>query len=559
MVSAQAQTQNLIPDGWSDGPPMTAERVKSPTTRQVLQQNMQAQSKTPVNLPAEPVIDMVYALNQGKPFWTGSAANNERVQQMLQYMNRLPRHGLFIGDYNFKSLAARTRDASFEKDFTQEIIGVLRDVSIGRLDPRTISVDVKYARRTFTAAQQIFDFVMSPSDRTFDLLAPQHQQYKDLMQTLAILKQVNAQGGYQGLQPVDEVLTLGVSHPVIAEMKQRLNVLGFNLGRSTTFDENFREAVETIQVTNLAKNTGEINKTSKAVWAYFAETSQARQLQVEIMMEKLRWLPASLGARHIIVNLATQQVSVIDPDLDSSSPVRLQKSIIGKIDRKTPSMVDRVSHVVLNPKWNVPPGIFARDKIPALRAAFAQGGIDGVKAYLEKNKFHLVNPRERTLIIEPELIEWETLTPDTASFMIQQDSGLDGSLGVVKIMLGNPYNIYIHDTNQRSLFEKFKRIFSSGCIRIEKPYDFAAYLLEGSDWNYDRIVSEVEGAETGKEQWVRLAPKKKMPVYIMPFTVSKLNGKVLFSPDSYGQDRAVFNALKRAGFYSQPSGVDALN
>jgi murein L,D-transpeptidase YcbB/YkuD len=337
-------------------------------------------------------------------------------------------------------------------------------------------------------------------------------------------------------------------------MKSILNVFGFNLSVDNYFDATFEAAIKKIQLANLGKPDGIVSPRSTDALAYFRVNSFERQQEVELMMEKIRWLPENLGEKYIFLNIANQELSVIDPNLEVSSPIKLQRAIVGRVDRKTPSMADKVTHVVINPTWTVPPGILANDKLPALKTAFAEGSYDGVQNYLDKLRFSLLD-RVTQQPVDITLVDWVNVTAQDAPFKIVQATGLDNALGVMKFMLGNPYNIYLHDTNERGLFKLFSRMRSSGCVRVESYLELAEYLLQGSTWDYSKLQSKTatEGQVGIEQEWVKIAPAMKLPVYMLPMTAYKKDNEMLFTKDVYGQNDALLRALKRAGYYTEAS------
>lgn len=501
----------------------------------------------------------IYERNAGQTIWTG--AGQTRLRNFLSFLPSISRHGLNVDDYRFRDLLQlQTVDQlAFENQFMEEVLKLLKNVSVGRIDPRSVSPNIKFAPRAFNNIEGVIRFLTGINARNFDLLAPQHPQYRDLMQIQQNLMELNARGGYPALAKSTKTLKVGVADPLVLEIKKRLNVAGYRLSESDFFDEPLKTAIKEVQIASTVEDTGVLNSRSNGTWAYFAVDSFARQQQVEMTMEKLRWLPSDLGTRHIFVNIAVQELTVIDPDLEGSSPVRLMKAITGKPTTQTPTFADRVVNVALNPKWRVPPGIMAGEKIPKLLGLYAQGGPGAIADWLYSARFRLVDRANRDLELDPYTIDWTTVTSSNYTFQVVQDSGADNALGVMKINLANKYNIYLHDTDNRSLFAKFKRLLSHGCIRIQRPLELAAYLLEGSReaMSLPEIQNSVsDGYDTKAERFMRIADSRKLPVYIMPVTTFARNGRIQFANDVYNQDTSLLRKLKAKGFYKQPA-IDA--
>lgn len=513
--------------------------------------NVQTSPPTAITMPLSASLKQLYALNNNQAYWFGSSENEKRTKRFFKSLPYIETHGLKVSDYKFYDIiqSIETSPQATEINFSKEVLRLLKDLNVGRLDPRRVAGDVKYLPRTFKVNEVVFSFLVDPSETTIDALAPQHESYYQLRTLLARLQELNAKGGYTSTVTVPQTLKLGSVHPTIHTMKSILNVYGFNLNETEEFDVEFQDAIKELQKANLTNPTGVIKPKDADTWQFFKVSSFARQQEVEVTLEKMRWLPAQLGEKHIFLNIANQELTVTDPQLELTSPIKLQKAINGRIDRKTPSMADRVTHVVINPKWTVPPGILAKDKLPKLKSLYETGGVEAIYAYLEQQRFSL-NSKMDGQPIDLYSVDWYGITAATAPFTIVQSSGYDNALGIMKFTLTNKYNIYIHDTNERGLFKLFRRLRSSGCIRIQHPVEFAAYLLQGSTWSLDKLQAEVATPDStgAKEKYVKIAPSMSLPVYTMPITAYQKNERFYFTQDFYKQNAAVVTALKRAGY-----------
>lgn len=559
-TSVMAQSVwETIPEEYNQ--PQSAARVIQVPATNAAQAPVQATPQVVSMYGTSAFAKSLYQYNEGRPFWTGVSQSNLRA--FLSFLPSISRHGLNVNDYRFRDLLQlQTVDAlSFENQFTEEVIKLMSNVSVGRINPRTVATNVKFTLRKFDNVQSAYRFMSAPNARNFDLLAPQHPQYRNLLIVQRNLVELNARGGFPGIPKSSKTLKVGVTDPLVLEIKKRLNVLGYNLRESDFFDEEMKTALKEVQIASSVENTGELNTRSNGTWAYFAVDSFARQQQVELTLEKLRWLPKDLGVRHIFVNTAIQELTVVDPDLDSTSPVLLMKTINGTHANQTPTFADNVTNVVINPKWRVPPGIMAGEKIPRLLGLYAAGGPGAISDWLYTNRFRLVDRANRDLELDPYSIDWTTVTADNYTFQVVQDSGEDNALGVLKINLTNKHggNIYLHDTDNRSLFARFKRLLSHGCVRIHKPLELAAYLLEGS--RQAMTLPDLEGRvstgyERKDERFIPVAESRKLPVYFMPVTTFTRGGRVQFTNDVYDQNAKLLRALKKAGFY-RASAIDA--
>jgi murein L,D-transpeptidase YcbB/YkuD len=220
--------------------------------------------------------------------------------------------------------------------------------------------------------------------------------------------------------------------------------------------------------------------------------------QIAMNMDRWRWLPDDLGSRYILVNIPAFRLDVIE---DGKSVLDM-KVVTGKKDSPTPVLVDRLTTVVFSPYWNIPADIVEKEILPK---------VEKDPSYLEKNNIEAVD----------------------ASGRYRQRPGPGNSLGQVKFLFPNHYNVYLHDTPAQALFDRVERDFSHGCVRLDRPADLAKYILRDQpEWTEARIT---EAMQSGTEQSVPL--KQPLPIYLVYFTVWEANGALQRVPDVYGLDR----------------------
>ena len=202
--------------------------------------------------------------------------------------------------------------------------------------------------------------------------------------------------------------------------------------------------------------------------------------------------------------------------------------VVGRPYRQTPIFKSAIDHVVVNPTWTVPPTILAQDILPQVRkdpGSLARKGLD----VIDRNGRRL----------DASTMEWSRYTGANFPYLLRQGPGDDNALGRVKIMFPNPYLVYLHDTPSRSLFERDDRAFSSGCIRVERPFELVERLLEDPAWNQAALQAAVA---TGQTQTIRLArPVKILLIY---WTVDETDdGRIVFKRDVYDRDAHLWRAL----------------
>jgi murein L,D-transpeptidase YcbB/YkuD len=256
-------------------------------------------------------------------------------------------------------------------------------------------------------------------------------------------------------------------------------------------------------------------------------TDRLRQIQVNL--ERWRWLAQDLGNRYVLVNLADFRLEVVE----TGRMVMDMRIIVGKGYRRTPIFSGRMTYLVLNPAWHVPHKIARLDILPRIRKD---------PGYLSREHFRVfegwgADAKE----IDPATVDWTKVTRGNFRFRLRQDPGSWNALGRVKLMFPNEFGVYIHDTPSRELFRKTVRTFSAGCIRIEKPLELAEYVLAGDPkWNGEAILAALEA---GREQTVRLPAA--IPVHLLYWTAwVDASGTVQFRKDVYERDWRVLETLR---------------
>ena len=236
--------------------------------------------------------------------------------------------------------------------------------------------------------------------------------------------------------------------------------------------------------------------------------------QIEMNLERWRWLPRDLGERHIIVNIPEYRLEVWDR---GQVPVSM-RVVVGKQDTQTPIFSDEMTHVVFSPYWNVPPNIAQGETLPEIMKD---------PGFLARANMEVLDKNGQP--IDPSTID----VADPASYRFRQRPGAQNSLGLVKFMFPNQFNVYLHDTPTDSLFARASRSFSHGCVRLENPLALAEYVLRDQQgWTREKIEEAMHAEE---ERTVKL--KKAIPVYLGYWTARvSSDGVMQFRKDVYGID-----------------------
>jgi murein L,D-transpeptidase YcbB/YkuD len=257
-----------------------------------------------------------------------------------------------------------------------------------------------------------------------------------------------------------------------------------------------------------------------------------RVRQIELGLERLRWMPDLTGGRFIVVNIPTFQLWAWDSLPADGAPTLSMNVVVGtSLKTMTPVMQEEMAYLVFRPYWNVPRSITTGEILPKLARD---------PGYLVLHNMELVaggGDDARPLAATPANIERLA----KGQLRVRQRPGPKNSLGLVKFIFPNDQAIYLHDTPATALFSRARRDFSHGCVRVERPVDLAAWVLsERPEWTRDRIV---EAMQRGKSQRVSLP--RQIPVFLFYTTaLSSPDGTVRFAEDIYGQDARLLKALE---------------
>jgi murein L,D-transpeptidase YcbB/YkuD len=245
-----------------------------------------------------------------------------------------------------------------------------------------------------------------------------------------------------------------------------------------------------------------------------ASSAQPRVRQIELNLERWRWLPEKLGDRHILVNVPMFTLEAVE----GGQPALTMRVVTGERENPTPIFSDQMTTVVFSPYWNIPAKIARQETIPAVLRD---------PDYLYKNDLEIVRGSR---VVDPRSVDWDADDPD---FRIRQRPGSKNSLGRVKFVFPNTFDVYLHDTPADALFERMQRAFSHGCVRVERPFALAQWVLRGqAEWTPEKIEAAMQA---GDERHVKV--ERPVPVYIVYQTAwAEADGKVRFADDLYGHD-----------------------
>jgi L,D-transpeptidase YcbB len=331
---------------------------------------------------------------------------------------------------------------------------------------------------------------------------PVNRQYTLLRDFLIRYHEIEKAGGWPTIYADKKIYKLGDSSHMIATIKRRLIVAGDSSLHDSTFvfTPDLIQAIKNFQHCYGLKEDGIVNG---AVIAEMNRNVTDRIRQILINMERIRWVPAAPTSDYLLINIPEFRLHVYE-----KGNYRWSMNIVaGSTAHNTVIFTGTLKYIVFSPYWNVPPSILKKEILPAIRRN---------KNYLFKHN-----------------MEWY-------GNGVRQKPGANNSLGLVKFLFPNDYNIYLHDTPSKSLFTEPARAFSHGCIRLAEPTKLANFLLR-NDGNWDSVKIR-NAMHKGKEKYVNV--KETVPVYIGYFTAwVDRQGKLNFRDDIYGHDQKMAQQL----------------
>jgi L,D-transpeptidase YcbB len=337
-------------------------------------------------------------------------------------------------------------------------------------------------------------------------------------------------GGWPAI-PAEAKFATGAPGPHDELLRKRLIISGDLAAENAAgpYDDAVADAVKVFQKRHGLAPTGTITPRTLAA---LNVSVQKRIRQLEASLERLANMDFAFGPRYVVVNIPATFAEAVEND----KVVRRYRVIVGKTEKPSPTLTAEITSVNLNPTWTVPPSI-AKTEISAHMRKDPN--------YLERMHMEVLGAHDAP--IDPRSVDWSgTHTPN---FTVRQQSGDFNALGKVKIDMPNPYSVYMHDTNQRNLFNDDYRFDSHGCSRVDNVRDLAAWLLKDvPQWNRAAIDAEIA---TGKQYDIPL-PKKVPVAWIYLTAWMTKDQTVQFRSDIYDQDDQLLEATaEEAAFFSQ--------
>lgn len=492
------------------------------------------------------IVQNLYAQTGNKPLWIGKK-NRKKMGELIQALN----DPLF--NYKNKSFDQRSIKRLFFLLDNNEIplnkqaavyarLDLILSNSIVRLVRFIVQGDVDWAlvQEKFTALKESDDIKINwemspkpfPSQSKLLLavkqgniytylksLIPMEKRYKNLIK---LLKDYRVMDKFPKIEYSKKPLKIGDRSSKITEIKKRLQISGDYpkyAKINNTFDESLRRAVITYQKRYLLKVTGEVDKTM----TYYLNQPVTNNIQAIITnLDKTKLYPKTFEKEYVEVNIPDFNLRYIK----GGEKVMKMGIVIGRLDRPTPLFHDLIEYMVVNPTWTIPDNLIKRDLIHVLRDN---------PYYLEENNIHVFSGKKE-VEITPDMLNPYENSDKNVPYRFVQYPGDNNALGRIKFMFPNKYAVYLHDTDNKTLLTRRYKLYSSGCMRVEKPFELMDILLENVKKHYSR--SDIETI-IGTNEPKTILLRKPVPVHMLYFTVYKEDGLAYFKNDVYLYDQII--------------------
>lgn len=487
--------------------------------------------------PVAVAVRRFYEARNYEPIWVNARDPLPRASSLVKAVLNATHDGLAPANYITPAIQGlflakeQTGLAKLEASLTWAFVELASDLASGRTVPSEVDLEIFVHPHDIDPAM-----ILAQAAKVYDVqeilngLAPQTDGYRNLKAALARYREIQRLGGWTKFSS-GRILRPGMRGPRVAELRKVMAERGEAVSTdSDHYDLELIGAVKAFQRRHGLTPDGAFGPNSGRSLNISVED---RIEQIVINMERLRWMPDDLGARYAFVNLANFQLEVVF----DKKVVYETRVVVGSDADRTPVFSDRMTYLVLNPYWNIPPSIAKKEMLPQLR--------DDPYSLLRKGIRVFASWAATAPELDPGTVDWHSVNPNRFPYKLRQDAGGRNALGRVKFMFPNKFNIYLHDTPSKSLFNRTVRTFSHGCIRVEDPFRLAKLLLaDDPRWTEARVDQAI--ADNRRRSVSLPRPVNVHLTYLTAWVDRK--GVVQFRGDVYKRDvslTAALNATRR--------------
>jgi murein L,D-transpeptidase YcbB/YkuD len=487
-------------------------------------------------------VQAVYEAANYAPLWLNGDQPTAQASGVIKALEASAQKGLNPADYDAARWSERmnalkgssdAKRAEFDVALTVAAMRYISDLRIGRVNPKHFNFGIDVQSKKYDLPQFVLQQVVHAGDvqAVLNGVEPPYDGYRRTEAALQHYLQLEARGDGPKVLEVTKSVGVGDAYAGVGPLVARLRLLGDMPGGGDVreYDGSVADGVKHFQERHGLSGDGKLGAaTVKALNVSLAD----RTRQLADAMERWRWLPAEFPEPPVVVNIPEFRLRAFD----GAKVALAMNLVVGKAaPTQTPVFIDSIEFIVFRPYWNVPPGILRRSVIP---------GIEKSSGYIGSQRFEVTDSSGRPVAASGDLAAGLR----SGKYSIRQKPGPKNSLGLIKFMFPNSHSVYLHSTPSTELFSRSRRDFSSGCIRVEKPAELAAFLLRdqpdgGTQWTVEKAQAAMD---SGKDN-LQVNLKTPVPVLLLYATaVTEEDGTVHFFDDIYGHDRKL-NAVLAKG------------
>jgi len=490
-----------------------------------------------------------YEFNGDSLWWVKGMEPTAQARQVIALFLKADQKGLSAEDYDgsrwndrLAKLKPATRQPTeadavkFDLALTVCAMRYISDLHIGKVYPNYLAFALDDESKRYDLAKFLKNHVVGAGDVAGVLaqVEPPYPGYRRTIQALQTYLELARRDDGEQLPAVKKAIVPGDTYPGVPRLARLLRLVGdLPADANVPADQSIYAGALVDAVKNFQRRLGRDpnGRLDAQTLADLNVPLSRRVRQMQLTLERWRWLPAAYQEAPIVANIPEFRLRAYDKDFKIGVTMKI---VVGKTygHHNTPVFTDTMQYVVFRPYWEVPPSITRAEMIPHIVRD---------PDYLANKGFEVVDSKRN--VVSTGKVTPEVLGQIRAGkLFVRQEPGPKNALGLVKFVFPNSYNVYMHDTPSTEFFAKARRDFSHGCIRLEKPADLAAWVLrDNPGWTPDRIRAAMNGTVT---QQVNLA--HPIPVFIVYATVVVLeDGVVHFYDDIYGHDTALEKALAK--------------
>lgn len=460
-------------------------------------------------------ISEAYAARGDAPFWIAHGRWTPAARGAFEQLGRADEDGLDLGAAKLAALGEPGVEA--ELALSEAVAVYARQAAGGRVEPWRIASSIT-AKPPVATATQALGRVAAAGDpqsaaqalRDFN---PPHPGYLALRDKLAEMRAAAPRQTHAPI-PAGPTLKLGMRDARVPSIRARLSLadpVATADGRAsdadpTLYDRAVVDAVKAFQRENGLTANGRLTPLTAS--ALSGDAPSRMEAEIVANMERWRWLPRDLGATHIEVNIPEFRVALMEGD----KTVFTTRAVVGKPESPTPVFSDTMRYLVVNPTWTMPPSILEKEALPNLMSD---------PDYYAKRGYEVIQKNGKLIVRQP--------------------PGERNALGHIKFMFPNDHAVYLHDTPSRSLFQRDRRAFSHGCVRVDQPFDLAEAVLDRK-WSAAGLRKLIGP----KERTISL--EEPLPIHLTYFTARvDAHGRLIQFEDLYGYSRRLRAAMGTDG------------